>query len=71
MSKLDKCFFASWDLAFKRPLAIVSPSVNLQVGQLAKHLVAGIAPVLQLVILLPQRVGKGLVASVEASRAVH
>ena len=38
--------------------------MNFKVGELTEHFIAGVASVLQLVVLLPERVGQRLVASV-------
>ena len=38
--------------------------MNFKIGELAEHFIAGIAPVLQLVVLLTERIGQRLVASV-------
>ncbi len=53
-------------LAAEGTLARVRPQVHLQVAQLAKDLLAGLTPVLDLAVLLLERVGQGLVA-----RAAH
>jgi hypothetical protein len=53
-------------LAAEGTLARVSSQVHLQVAQLAEDLLAGLTPVLDLAVLLLERVGQGLVA-----RAAH
>ena len=46
--------------------------MHLQVGQLSEDLVASVAPVLQLVVLLTERIGQRLVASVvQETAGVH
>lgn len=49
-------------LAAERSLPRMGPQVDLQVAQLAKHLVAGLALVLNLAVLLLERIGQRLVA---------
>ena len=62
MSKLCKRFWTS--LTSEGPLTGMRPQMNFKVGELAEHLVAGVAPVLQLVVLLAERIWQRLVTSV-------
>ena len=46
--------------------------MNFQVGELTEHFIAGVASVLQLVVLLTERIGQRLVASVvQETTGVH
>lgn len=46
--------------------------MNFKIGELAEDFIAGIAPVLQLVVLLTERIGQRLVASVvQETAGVH
>ena len=46
--------------------------MNFKVGELTEHFIAGVASVLQLVVLLTERIGQRLVASVvQETAGVH